>query len=478
MALSKNFLWGGATSANQFEGGWDEDGKGVSIADMMTNGTHASPRRITREIEPGVAYPNHWGSDFYHRWREDVALMAELGLKAYRMSVAWTRIYPTGLEDTPNEEGLVFYDGVFDALREAGIEPIVTLSHYEMPFELVRRNNGWESRETIELFLKFCRTLFTRYKGKVRLWLTFNEINGAQTPVGAYNGLGILNPETTDVLRQVVTEQERYQALHHQLVASARAVTLAHEIDPENRMGCMVGYLEQYPLTPNPKDMLATQRKVNFIDNYCGDVHVRGAYPYFAKALWRESGVELQVTDKDLADLKAGTVDFYALSYYMTNCVTVDPTVEDTTGNLLGGAKNPYLETTEWGWQIDPDGLRYSLNELYGRYGIPLMVVENGLGAFDTLEEDGSVHDPYRIDYLRSHIKALEAAVEDGVDLMGYMPWGLIDLVSYSTGEMGKRYGMVYVDADDEGNGSFDHTRKESFHWYRKVIASNGEDLG
>lgn len=275
----------------------------------------------------------------------------------------------------------------------------------------------------------------------------------------------------------MLTEQERYQALHHQLVASARAVSLAHEIDPENRVGCMVGYLEQYPLTPNPKDMLATQRKVNFIDNYCGDVHVRGAYPYFAKALWRESGVELQVTDQDLADLKAGTVDFYGLSYYMTNCVTVDPTVENTTGNLLGGARNPYLEMTDWGWQIDPDGLRYSLNELYGRYGIPLMVVENGLGAFDTLEENGTVHDPYRIDYLRSHIKAMEAAVEDGVDLMGYTPWGFIDLVSYSTGEMGKRYGMVYVDADDEGNGSFDRIRKDSFHWYRKVIASSGEDL-
>ena len=479
MAFPKDFLWGGATAANQYEGGWNEGGKGPSGADMMTNGTHTSPRRITRTWEDGLFYPNHVASDFYHHHAEDIALMGEMGFKCFRMSINWSRIFPTGMEAEPNEEGLAFYDQVFDELAEQGIEPLVTISHYELPFALTEKCNGWASRELIDLYVKYCETIFTRYKDKVKYWLTFNEINCGTMPFGGFMGLGILNEGTTSMMDQVDDPQLRFQGLHHQFVASARAVQLGHKINPDFKIGCMIAYMANYPYSCNPADVIACQQKMDEGNNYCGDVQVRGAYPAFSQRIWDRYGVELDIAEGDLDELAAGTVDFYSFSYYMTNAVSTDPAHAQTAGNLMGGAKNPYLKASDWGWQIDPDGLRWTLNELAGRYpGLPLMVVENGLGAFDKVEEDGSIHDGYRIDYLRDHIKAMKDAVEvDGVNLMGYTMWGCIDLVSASTGEMGKRYGFVYVDADDHSQGTFARSRKDSFFWYKKCIATNGEDL-
>ncbi|MCC2254539.1 6-phospho-beta-glucosidase [Ruminococcus sp. CLA-AA-H200] len=477
MGFRDDFLWGGATAANQFEGGYDEGGKGLSCADMLTNGTGSSPRQITRTLEKGMYYPNHVASDFYHHYKEDIALMAEMGFQVFRMSIAWTRIYPTGMETEPNEEGLKFYDDVFDELKAHGIEPLVTISHYELPFYLTEHYNGWSSRELIDLYVKFCGTIFRRYKDKVKYWLTFNEINCGTLALGNYMSLGILNEGTRSFLEQKDIPQLRYQGMHHQFVASAMAVKLGHEINPDFRIGCMIALMPTYPLTCHPEDMLKFQKQWQDINYYCGDVMVRGEYPHYAKRLWAEQGVSLEITDEDRKILKEGTVDFYSLSYYQTNCVSHSDDQSMTGGNLLAGVKNPYLKASDWGWQIDPDGLRYTLNDLYGRYRIPLMIVENGLGAYDRVEEDGSIHDDYRIAYLKAHIRAMKEAVDDGVDLMGYTPWGCIDIVSASTGEMKKRYGFIYVDSDDFGNGSFKRSKKDSFRWYRKVIRSNGEEL-
>ena len=477
MPFCKDFLWGGATAANQIEGGWQEGGKGPSEADMLSAGTHTFPRQITPDTEPGLTYPNRTASDFYHHYKEDIALMGEMGFKAYRMSIAWSRIFPTGEETEPNPAGLQFYDDVFDELKAHGIEPIVTLSHYEMPLHLVNKYNGWASREVIALFERYARTVIAHFKGKVRYYLTFNEINCGTLPLGNYMSLGIRNEGTRDFLHQVDDVQVRYQALHHQLVASARTVLAGHELDPEAKIGNMIAMMPVYPLTCNPKDMLEFQQNWRQFNWYCADVQCRGAYPYYAQSFWEKNGIHLEITDEDRETLRRGTVDFFSLSYYQTNCVTVDPNAAQASGNLLGGAKNPYLESSQWGWQVDPDGLRYSLNEYYARYHLPLMVVENGLGASDTLEADGTVHDPYRIAYVKAHVQAMEAAMADGVDLRGYTPWGCIDLVSASTGEMKKRYGFIYVDKNNDGTGTLKRYRKDSFYWYKKCIATNGEDL-
>lgn len=477
MSFGRNFLWGGATAANQFEGGYGEAGKGISTADMMSNGTNTKPRRITAKLEEDLYYPNHKASDFYHRYKEDISLMGEMGFKVYRMSIAWTRIFPNGIENEPNEEGLKFYDAVFDELKKYGIEPLVTISHYELPFYLTQHYNGWASRELIDFYIKYCDVLFNRYKDKVKYWLTFNEINCGALPLGNYMSLGILNEGTREMTKQVDDISLRYNALHHQLVASAGAVELGHKINPDFKIGCMIAIMPCYPLTCHPLDILKFQKHWQNINYYCGDVQVRGEYPSFANKFWKENNIEIKTEENDLQILKAGTVDFYSFSYYMTNCVAHNDNESMIGGNLLAGVKNPYLDTSEWGWQIDPDGLRYTLNELYGRYQIPLMVVENGLGAFDTVEADGSIHDAYRIDYLKKHILCMKDALDDGVELMGYTPWGCIDLISASTGEMGKRYGFIYVDADDYGNGSYDRFKKDSFYWYKEVIASNGEKL-
>lgn len=475
--MRKNFLWGAATAANQVEGGFDEGGKGLSCADMLSNGTKEHPRQITPQTtEESLYYPNRIASDFYHHYEEDIALMAEMGLKCYRMSIAWTRIFPTGEETEPNEEGLAFYDRVFDLLKKNGIEPMVTISHYEMPIYLVNHYNGWASRKVIDLFLNYCKVLFERFHTKVTYWMTFNEINCGTLALGNYMSLGIVNAGTRSFTQQVDDKQLRYQALHHQMVASAKAVQLAHTIDPSLQVGCMIAMMPTYPLTCHPKDLLKCQKQWQEINYYCTDVMVRGAYGAYADKMWKEMNVHLEILPQDQQDLMQGRVDYIAISYYQTNCVSHEDDHSMIGGNLLAGVANPYLKASEWGWQIDPDGLRYTLKELYDRYQLPIMIVENGLGAFDKLETDGSVHDPYRIDYLRQHIQAMLAAIEDGADVMGYTPWSAIDIVSASTGEMAKRYGFIYVDSDDYGNGSFMRYRKDSFYWYKTVIASNGRE--
>lgn len=474
----KNFLWGGACAANQFEGAWNADGKGPSVSDMCTNGTHTNPKRITTVIQPDTLYPSHEAIDFYHHYEEDIALFGEMGFKTFRTSINWTRIFPTGEEPEPNEVGLAFYDRIFDCCKKHGIEPLVTISHYELPYALVEKYNGWADRRLVELYLNYCKTIFKRYNGKVKYWLTFNEINSGTMPMGAVLSTGTVKGYEGPVNQAPDKPQERFQALHHMFIASAKAVKYAHEHYPHFKMGNMELFATSYPLTPNPDDLLENQKYMQRMNWFCSDVQVRGAYPYYTKRMFADLGVELAVMPGDDEILRDGKVDFYTCSYYMSNCITTDQEAANTSGgNLVGGVKNPYLQASDWGWQIDPKGLRYSLNEIYSRYSIPVMVVENGLGARDILEPDGSIHDGYRIDYLRQHIEQMAEAIKDGVDLMGYTPWGCIDLVSASTGEMAKRYGFIYVEKYDDGTGSLNRRRKDSFHWYKKVIASNGEDL-
>jgi 6-phospho-beta-glucosidase len=480
MSFPKGFLWGGATAANQFEGGWNEDGKGDSVCDHMTGGTAKTPRYFTNTINEDKYYPSHEAVDFFHRYKEDIALMAEMGFGVYRLSINWTRIFPKGDEETPNQKGLDFYRSVFEECKKYGIEPLVTISHYELPYHLMDQYNGWTNRKCIDFFLHYCKVLFVEYKDLVKYWLTFNEINCLIMGVGDILSAGIqCDDSPAQVLGLPSTKEQltnRYQALHHQFLASAKAVKLGHEINPEFQIGCMVAGGAVYPYTCNPDDVLKAQQDMRM--NYlCGDVQVRGEYPHFTKRMFEELGISITMEEGDLAILKDGKVDFYSFSYYMSTCSTVDSEALKASGNIIMGVNNPYLKSSEWGWQIDPKGLRYLLNELYGRYQIPMMVVENGLGAVDKVEADGCIHDHYRIDYLREHIKQMEEAIKDGVDLIAFTPWGCIDLVSVSTGEMKKRYGFVYVDKDNDGNGTLDRMRKDSFYWYKEVIASNGETL-
>ena len=468
----EGFLWGGATAANQFEGAYNEDGKGLSIQDIMPHGIKAP---LTDE--PTEDNMKLIGIDFYHRYKEDIKLFAEMGFKTFRLSIAWSRIFPNGDDKEPNEKGLQFYDNVFDELAKYGIEPLVTISHYETPLALAKNYDGWTNRKLVGFFENYVRTIYTRYKDKVKYWLTFNEINCGTMPMGGYLGLGILNEGTEDFLHQNDNKQIRFQALHHQFVASAKAVKLGHSINKDFKIGCMIAHMTTYPYTCNPDDILLAQKKNQLANDLCGDVQVRGEYPFFAKRYFEENNIVLDITEEDKKILKEGTVDYYTFSYYMSNCESASGDEDKTSGNLLGGIKNPYLEASDWGWQIDPKGLRYTLNELYGRYNIPLMVVENGLGAFDKVEEDGSINDDYRIEYLKDHIIQMKEAVKDGVDLIGYTPWGCIDLVSASTGEMEKRYGFIYVDKDNAGEGTLDRKKKKSFEWYKNVIKTNGEEL-
>lgn len=477
MPFKKDFLWGGAVAANQCEGAWNVDGKGISCADICAGGNHTTPRRITPVLEEGTLYPSHEAIDFYHRYKEDIALFAEMGFKVFRFSINWTRIFPTGEEDTPNEKGLAFYDKVIDECRKYGIEPLITISHYEVPFELTRKYNGWASRKLIGFYLNYCKAIFTRYKGKVKYWLTFNEINSGTAGFGGLFSLGILNEGTTDTAHQNDIPQLRFQGLHHQFVASAAAVALGHSIDSNYKIGCMIAFGTMYPLTCEPDDVLAAQGKNHVLNWFCGDVQVRGYYPAYMTRYFKEHDIHIRMEEGDEQILKDGKVDFYSFSYYSTSCATADTGKVLTGGNIFGGVNNPALKASDWGWLIDPKGLRYTLNEIYDRYQIPVMVVENGLGAYDKIEEDGSIQDDYRIDYLRQHIAQMKEAAEDGVDLIGYTPWGCIDLVSASTGEMAKRYGFIYVEKYDDGTGTLNRRKKKSFDWYKKVIATNGEDL-
>lgn len=484
----KDFYWGGATAANQYEGAYNEGGRGLAATDITTGATKNSPRlktyimpdgtpgAVNGMIQPipegaryavldGYYYPNHIASDFYHRYKEDIALFAEMGFKMFRLSIAWPRIYPHANDEMPNKEGLDFYHHVFDELHKYNIEPLVTISHYDDPLTIEEDLGGWQNKNTIELFEKYCHTIFEEYKDDVKYWLTFNEINST-TMISSFV------PNYPKHL-----EAESYKILHNKFVASARVTKYAHENYPEFKIGCMICGLVTYPLTCDPKDVLATQQKMQKFFYYPGDVMVRGAYPNFARKIWRELDLDQTFFDEDKEILKEGKVDFFTYSYYSTSCHTTHAGAKrDGGGNLSLGYCNEYIPYSEWGWGMDPDGLRYSLNELYDRYQVPIMVVENGLGAIDKLE-NGEVHDPYRIDYMRAHVEAMAEAIDDGVDLIAYTPWGCVDLVSASSGEMRKRYGMIYVDIDDEGKGTLNRYRKDSFYWYKKCIASNGENL-
>lgn len=473
MSFPTNFLWGGATAANQCEGAWDVDGKGPSISDHSRAGSRTASGRRVFDLEIDTDqyyYPSHTAIDFYHHYKEDIALFAEMGYKTYRMSVNWTRIFPNGDEDTPNEAGLKFYDDVFDECLKYGIEPLVTISHFELPFHLGKTYDGFLDKRVIDFYERYATTLFTRYQHKVKYWLTFNEINFGTLPHGLRIN-GLFNRE--------YTETEQYQALHNVFLASARAVIAGHNINPDFKIGCMLAYITMYPKTCKPADVLKTQQMNDKLNFFCGDVQVKGAYPYYMKQYFKDHGIDFEITEEDKALLKAGTVDYYTFSYYMSTCITadIDNREDKSGGNLFGGVANEYLETSDWGWQIDPIGLRFTLNQLYSRYEVPLMVVENGLGAFDELNDDHTIDDDYRIDYFRQHIIEMQKALDDGVELIGYTPWGCIDLISAGTGEMSKRYGFIYVDRDDEGNGTLARYPKKSFYWYKKVIESNGTEL-
>lgn len=466
-----NFLWGGATAANQYEGGWNLDGRGMSIDDVITGGSVDKERKITLPKPlPGVYYPNHEATDFYHHYKEDIKLFAEMGFKIYRFSISWSRIFPNGDEKEPNKKGLEFYDRVIDELRKYNIEPLVTISHYENPLNLSLKYGGWKNRELIDFYTNYAETLFKYFKGRVHYWLTFNEINMLTDAWGAVFGGGMLKKEDN-------TSQNRYQALHNQLVASAKVVKLAHKIDPENKMGCMLAYHCGYPYTCKPEDIILAEKYDQIHNLIAGDVHVRGRYPGFALRYFAENNIEIKMDDSDLKTLTEGTVDFVSLSYYSSTCVGSEEDKAKDKGNGTTGLMNPYLKASEWGWTIDPMGLRWVLNKLYDRYQIPIMVVENGLGAIDKISDDGEIHDQYRIDYVDQHVKAMRQALKDGVNLIGYTYWGCTDVVSASTGEFKKRYGFIFVNKFDDGSGDFSRKKKDSFYWYKKLIAHNGNNI-
>ena len=480
----ESFLWGGATAANQYEGGYLEGGKGLSLSDVMTGGSASRRRKLTwkntvtgetgyLDIRPrqtvvlpenavpavieGEYYPSHKAVDFYHHYKEDIALAAEMGFRAFRMSINWTRIFPNGDEETPNEAGLRFYDDVFDELKKYGIEPLVTISHYETPLHLATAYGGWADRKLIGFFENYVRVLFTRYKGKVKYWLTFNEIDNIVNFPFIVAGVPEYSAQTVA------------QAAHNQFVASAKAVRLKNEIDPSMMVGQMLAYAPIYACTCNPKDqLLAMERERDAL--FFSDVQVGGEYPSYKLKEYERNGVKLEMEADDLDLIRQYPCEFIGFSCYKSMCVSS----EDPNARNL---KNPYLKESAWGWTIDPDCLRITLNELYDRYHKPLWIVENGLGAEDT-PEDGQIHDPYRTDYLRDSVRSISDAINiDGVDVMGLTIWGWIDIVSAGTGEMKKRYGVVYVDLDDEGNGTFERKKKDSFFWYQKVIRSNGRDI-
>jgi 6-phospho-beta-glucosidase len=472
MKFPDHFFWGGAVSANQCEGAWDEDGKKPSVADTMGTGIENRFGPGYGTIEEGKYYPSHSAVDCYHHWKEDIALFHEMGFNSLRLSIAWSRIYPDGDEEVPNEKGLTFYDAVFDELKKYGIEPVVDITHYEMPLHLANVYGGWQNRRLIGFYEKYCRTIFTRYRTKVKYWLQFTEINTIAYMPQFGGGFAL---ERNDPQRN----QKLYQAAHYMLVASAAAAKLCHEIIPGSQIGANIAGRLVYPATCRPEDVLETDlsRQETFLFS---DVMMNGVYPWYTVSLFKRKGVKLEYTDEDLRLLKQYPCDFLSFSYYMSNCIEAHKEGE-AIGNMSWGLPNPYLKSSEWGWQEDPVGLTDYLITLYDRYHKPLFLVENGLGAKDERIPDGqggyTVNDDYRIAYMKEHIQACRKAMEYGVDLMGYLVWGCIDLVSASTGQMSKRYGMIYVDVDDEGNGTFKRYRKKSFQWFRQLIASHGSTV-
>ncbi|MGL4451779.1 MAG: 6-phospho-beta-glucosidase [Sarcina sp.] len=474
MTLRKDFLWGGATAANQCEGGYNLGGRGLANVDLVPSGKDRisiiSGERKMFEFEENYFYPAKEAINMYENFKEDIALFAEMGFKTYRLSIAWSRIFPKGDEAQPNEEGLKFYEDLFKECKKYGIEPLVTITHFDCPMHLVKKYGAWRSRKLIGFYENLCNVIFRRYKGLVKYWLTFNEIN--MILHAPFMGAGICFEDGEN------KEEIKYQAAHHELVASAIATKIAHEVDSENMVGCMLAAGDTYGNTCSPDDVWAA--KLRDRENYFFiDVQSRGEYPSYALKELERKGIKINIEESDKEILKNNTVDFISFSYYSSGLASANPDINKTTeGNLFPTLKNPYLKASEWGWQIDPLGLRITMNSLYDRYQKPLFIVENGLGAVDVADENGYVVDEYRIEYLRSHIKAMKDAVElDGVDLLGYTTWGCIDLVSAGTGEMKKRYGFIYVDKDNEGNGTLKRSKKKSFYWYKKVIESNGEEL-
>lgn len=465
--MDKKFLWGGAVAAHQIEGAWNLDGKGPSIADVMTAGANGVAREITDGVIPGKNYPNHEAIDFYHHYKEDIALFAKLGLKCFRTSIAWSRIFPNGDETEPNEAGLQFYDNLFDELLKYDIEPIITLSHFEIPYHLYTEYGGFRNKKLIDFFVRFADVVMNRYKDKVKYWMTFNEINNQA------NGSERLHNWTNSAVQiqdGENAEEVIYQASLNELIASSKVVKLGHQINPDFQIGCMMAYVPVYPYSCKPEDMLASVKAMNERFFY-NDIHARGEIPAYALNEWKRKHYHIDYSEEELQSLREGTVDYIGFSYYMSR------TVAEENGEIIT-KKNPYVKASNWGWQIDPIGLRYTMNVVYQRYNLPLFIVENGFGEYDKVEENGEIHDDYRISYMKEHIIQMKKAVEeDGVDLLGYTPWGIIDIVSFGTGEMEKRYGFIYVDKDNAGNGTLKRSEKKSFGWYQQVIASNGEEL-
>lgn len=487
--FKEDFLWGGDISAAQIEGGWKEDGKSATEVDYLLGGNkdtlrYAYYKTVDGEIKKVMQhsgqlpkgakfifkedafYPNHIASDFYHRYQEDIALLAEMGFKALNLTISWARILPQGITGGVNEKGILFYKNLFVELKKYKIEPIVTLHKYDMPAFFIEDFGGWSNRKLIEEFVEFAKICMYEYKEYVHHWITFNEINVLKV-------MAQMNPLTTKKDIQRV-----YEETHNQLVASARIIKMGHTINVTNKIGCMVAGMFSYPLTADPKDQIQNMKAKQDNFYYFADTIMRGKYPSYTPRIIQENEIHLVVDDNDAKDLLAGKADFLAYSYYSTSCITThQELMEKGLGNLLSGAKNPYLKESEWGWTIDPEGIKFSLHELYDRYQKPLLIVENGIGAIDTLEEDKTIHDPYRIAYHKQHIQKIKEAIEEGVDLMGYTMWSCIDLISFSSGEMKKRYGFIYVDADDQGKGTYQRYKKDSFYWYQKVIETNGEEL-
>lgn len=476
MKLPENFMWGGALAAHQCEGAWNVDGKGVSVSDVLAASSHNKDRKIYHEVKSAVFYPSHEAIDFYHTYKEDLQLFAEMGFNALRISINWTRIFPDGDEKEPNEKGLQFYDDLFDEMKKNKIEPVVTLNHNDMPLELVKRYGGWTNRQLVDFFATYAEAVFTRFQHKVQYWMTLNEINHmmkTQYEILPYLSGGILFKEGDDVLQTV------YTVMHHQFVASAKAVIIGHNINPNLQIGNMTAFIMQYPATANPKDALFVQES-EYKNYFCTDIQARGYYPGYALKYFEKNHIKIPFEKGDREILQEGTVDYIGFSYYMSETLTVDETIprNEAAKGIITGVDNPYLKKTDWGWTIDPDGLRLVMNKLYYRYQKPVFIVENGLGAEDVVNEAGKILDDYRIDYLAKHITSMkEAVLEDGVACLGYLPWGPIDIVSASTGEMKKRYGFIYVDRNDEGEGTGERSKKQSFYWYKKVIESNGAEI-
>lgn len=468
----ENFLWGGAIAANQSEGGYREGGKGLTTVDMIPYGENRMPIKLglvdSVELSEEEFYPSHQAIDFYHRYKEDIALLAEMGFKTFRMSIAWSRIFPKGDELEPNQAGIDFYRSVFEECHNYGIEPLVTLCHFDVPMHLVNEYGSWRNRKMIGFFERYARTCFEAFDGLVKYWLTFNEINILlHSP---FSGAGLLFQEGEN------RDQVKYQAAHHELVASALVTKIAHEINPENQVGCMLAGGNFYPYSCKPEDVFTAMQK-DRENLFFIDVQSRGYYPSYAQKVFDEKDIKLEILEEDYETLKH-TVDFISFSYYASRCASAEMNANNTSeANVVKSIRNPHLPASDWGWVIDPLGLRITMNTLYDRYQKPLFLVENGLGAKDVPDENGEVQDDYRIDYLRQHVEAMADAITDGVPLMGFTPWGCIDLVAASTGEMSKRYGFIYVDRDNLGNGTLNRTPKKSFHWYKRVIASNGTEL-